>query len=513
MAQNTLQIVVDVSARGARRAFSTLDRGFDGLRRGVTAVGEQVFSLQGAIAGLAIGAGLKELLGHMMDTEDASKKMAAGLQLGAEKTKELMDVAKELYRLNFGESIGANAAIVQKAFQDMGDIGSKALGDVVTNAIRIQDAFGTDTAESIQAADTLMKNFGLTSDEAFDFLAAGFQKGLNNSDDFYQSINEYATQFKSGGASASEFFSILESGYQGGYLGADKAADAFKEFRVRIMDGSSGTSDALAQIGIESDAFVSKLANGSMTTAQAFQTVIEKLRDTKDQSVQMQAGVGLLGTQFEDLGTKAVLSLDMTGTKMKDLKGTAESLDKQYNTLSNTLTGIWRGFQDGITKGLEASNALGLINTKIQELMEKGKLDVYFQEMGVVAVKVFAAMVEGIGWIPAAFQTVKIAVYDAAALIQAFGASTIEIIQYMVAAAEDPVKLVTEGVDAATPKLAEIKATINELANANQNACEPNTLINSEFKPLSTTISNGGNKKSINKIIHPLSHHFPCVES
>ncbi len=463
MAQNTLQIVVDVSAQGARRAFNTLDRGFDGLRRGVRAVGEQVFSLQGAIAGLAIGAGLKEMIGFMMDTEDASKKMAAGLQLGTEKAKELTGVAKELYRLNFGESVGANMAIVQKAFQDMGDIGSKALGDVVKNAIRIEDAFGVDAAESIQAADTLMENFALTSDEAFDFIASGFKKGLNNSDDFYQSINQYGVQFKEGGTSAAEFFSIMESGYQGGFLGVDMASDTFQEFRVRIMDGSKGVSDALEQIGIDSDAFVGKLANGTMTTAQAFQQVLVKLRATKDLSVQMQAGVGLIGTQFETLGTEAVLSLDMTGTKMKDLKGSAVSLDKQYDTLLNTLKGIWRRFQDGITKGLEASNALGLVNTKIQELIEKGKLDVYFKEMGVVAVKVFAAMVEGIGWIPAAFQTVKKAVYEASAFIQAFGASTIEIIQYMVAVTEDPVKLVKEGVDAVTPKLADLKKTINDL--------------------------------------------------
>ncbi len=463
MAQNTLQIVVDVSAQGARRAFNTLDRGFDGLRRGVRAVGEQVFSLQGAIAGLAIGTGLKEMLGHMMETEDASKKMAAVLGLGTEKTKELTEVAKELYYLNFGESIGANMEIVQKAFQDMGDIGSKAIGDVVTNAIRIQDAFGTDTAESIQAADTLMKNFGLTSDEAFDFLAAGFRRGLDNSDDFLTTINQYAVQFKEGGASASEFFSELESGYKGGYLGVDMAADTFQEFRVRIMDGSKGVSEALEQIGIDSDAFIGKLANGTMTTAQAFQQVLVKLRATKDLSVQMQAGVGLIGTQFETLGTEAVLSLDMTKTKMADLKGSAVSLDEQYNTLTNTLIGVWRGFKSGITAALEANNALELVNTKIQELIKKGQLDVYFKEMGVVAVKVFALMVEGIGWIPAAFQTVKIAVYDAAALFQAFGATAIEILQYVVAATNDPIKLIEEGVDAATPKLADLKATINDL--------------------------------------------------
>jgi phage-related minor tail protein len=190
-----------------------------------------------------------------------------------------------------------------------------------------------------------MTNFGLSSDEAFDFVAAGYQKGLNGSDDFLESINEYATQFSNGGADAGQFFSVLESGFQDGMLGTDKAADAFKEFRVRIQDGSTTTQAALDQLGL-GEPFLNSLATGKITAVEAFDIVIQKLNETDDSSVVMQAGVGLIGTQFEDLGTKAALSLSTTQTKMADIAGTMSNFDT--DTFSQKLASAWRTTVDSL---------------------------------------------------------------------------------------------------------------------------------------------------------------------
>jgi hypothetical protein len=184
-----------------------------------------------------------------------------------------------------------------------------------------------------------MTNFGLSSEEAFDFIAAGYQKGLDGSGDFLESVNEYATQFSNGGADAGQFFSVLESGFQEGLLGTDKAADAFKEFRIRIQDGTTTTQAALDQLGL-GEPFLNSLATGKITAVEAFDIVIQKLNETDDSSVVMQAGVGLLGVKFEDLGTKAALSLSTTQTKMSDIIGTMGDFDN--DTFAVQMTSAWR---------------------------------------------------------------------------------------------------------------------------------------------------------------------------
>lgn len=266
----------------------------------------------------------------------------ASLGVTKEEAESLGQVAIEVFKNNFAGSIEeANAAIIE-ARQQLGKLTDAELQDATENALRLSDVFGVDIGESLNAANTLMKDFGLTQQQAFDFLASGFQQGLDSSGDFIDTITEYSTQFSNAGADADQFFSLMQSGLQGGMLGTDRAADAFKEFRVRIQDGSKTTGEALAALGIDSANLAARMADGSVTATDAFQMVIERLRLVDDENVRMQAGVGLLGTQFEDLGTEAALALDLTGTKMADLAGATDSLDAKYNNLGAVVEGFKR---------------------------------------------------------------------------------------------------------------------------------------------------------------------------
>jgi len=172
-----------------------------------------------------------------------------------------------------------------------------------------------------------MKNFGVDSDTAFDFIVKGLQSGLNTSGDFLESITEYSTQFANGEADAGEFFSVMQTGLADGMLGTDKAADAFKEFRVRIVDDSTARNEALESLGYDPDEFVKQITTGEMTAIQAFDTIIKKISETENSQIGFNAGVGLMGTQFEDLGDNAVKELDITKTAIEDLSGAMDGLD------------------------------------------------------------------------------------------------------------------------------------------------------------------------------------------
>jgi phage-related minor tail protein len=294
-----------------------------------------------AVAGAFVGIGVAAF-GVASDVQTASNDMQASLGLTKDEADDLGNVALEVWGQNWGDSIGDVSDSLITIKQQMKGISDEALPDVAANALAVRDTFGVDIAESTNAANTLMQNFGLTSDQAFDFITKGFQSGLDSSGDFLDTVGEYSTQFKNGGADAGQFFSLLQSGIQGGVLGTDKAADAFKEFGLRIADGSDSSAQALKGLGINSKRLWSDMASGKVTTADAFQTVIGKLNAIKDPVERNRIGVALLGTQYEDLGASGALALDLTGTKLEDLAGSTDSLNAKYNNWPSLWEGIKR---------------------------------------------------------------------------------------------------------------------------------------------------------------------------
>lgn len=341
-----IEMLTDVSKyeKGLSSAEATT-KGWAGRISGV-AGNALALGVAGAAAGAAVAVGAigKAAFDVSSDTAAAAKDISASLGIPIEKAEEFADVAKRVYGNNFAGSVEEAGKAVGLLAQQVDGIGDNSAGlqSATEKAFALRDVFGIDVAQSIDAVDTLMENFGISSDKAFDLVTSGFQKGLNRSGDFLETVGEYSNQFADGGASAEQFFGLLDSGLQGGLLGSDKAADAFKEFRVRIQDGSTATADALAAIGIDADELAGKFADGSITSAQAFDQVITALNNTDDANVRMQAGVGLLGTQFEDLGEKGALGLSLVGDSFASVEGSADSLNVKYETLGDFAAGMWR---------------------------------------------------------------------------------------------------------------------------------------------------------------------------
>jgi hypothetical protein len=295
-------------------------------------------ALAGSVAAIGVGA-----FNVSNDLRTATADMAASLGLPLEEAEKFGGAIKQIYGNNFGESItDVGVAVGEVTKQLELSASDPSLVNITEKALALRDSFDTGVNESVSAAKTLMENFGLTSDQAFDFIAAGYQKGLDRSGDFLDTVGEYSTQFSNGGASAEQFFSLMESGLQGGMLGTDKAADAFKEFRLRIQDGSDTTRKGLEMLGLNADQITRGLADGTMTVADAWTIVTDALRKTDDATVRMQAGAAVIGTQYEDLGDSFVDSVSLTKTALKDMEGATDKLQEKYKTFGNFFTGMWR---------------------------------------------------------------------------------------------------------------------------------------------------------------------------
>lgn len=312
----------------------------------VTAVGKGI---------QAVGNLGKSVFDFAADSQRAVGYLQSELGSTAEEAEALGQVAQAVWKNNFSDNVLEAAQTVRLVRQQMRSLNAEGIQGASELAFALRDAYGPQTQESIDAARTLMEDFNLTYQQAFDFIAAGYQKGLDRSGDFLDSITEYAPQFRSAEADAGQFFSALETGLQGGMLGTDRAADMFKEFRVRLLDGSTTTADGLKLIGLSMDDITSRINSGSLTWADAFTLIQDKLRGTDNQAVQMQAGVALLGTQFEDMGVQAALGVDLAATSLDDLAGAADAVNVRYDNLGD----FFRGMGRKLTAALEpAAGAL-----------------------------------------------------------------------------------------------------------------------------------------------------------
>lgn len=290
---------------------------------GVAAIGTKAFSVSNEV-------------------RDAALRIQGDLGTTADEAQRLADVGLAVFGNNFADSITEASDAVALVRQQLGDLNDADLQDATENAFRLRDAWGVDVAEGLDAARTLMENFGLSQQEAFDMLASGFQQGLNRSDDFLDTVNEYSVQFANAGASSAEFFGLLQSGLAGGNLGTDKAADLFKEFFVRIQDGSDTTRGALEQLGLDAE-ILDGIGDGTYTAADAFGILTGAVAGIEDPIQRAQIGVALFGTQFEDLG-QSLGSLDLIPDAFENVNGAIDSVDARYQSFGAMWEGLSRQF-------------------------------------------------------------------------------------------------------------------------------------------------------------------------
>lgn len=256
----------------------------------------------------------------------ASQSLQVSVGATDKEMEKLDEVLKAVYENNYGEGFEDVADALSVVNQQLGNLSSEEMQNVTESAFAFRDAFDVDIAESVRTADTLMNNFGTTSEEAFDLMTWGMQNGLNFSDELIDSINEYGPQFKKFGFSAEEMFQIFQQGAESGAWNLDKVGDAMKELSIRVIDGSDTTIAGFEAIGLNADEMAAKFAQGGESAKEAFYEVMSGLSEMKDPLAQNTAGVNLFGTMWEDLGPDVVTQLgDIKGATL-DVSGAIEQL-------------------------------------------------------------------------------------------------------------------------------------------------------------------------------------------
>ena len=251
------------------------------------------------------------------------------------------DVMYEVYNANYGESLGDVSEKLSTVIQMTDDLDNASLANVTKNAIALEDVFGFDIMESMRGVNSLMDQFGITSDQAFNLIVQGAQKGLNQNDDLLDTINEYSVQFKNAGYSADDMFNMLANGAKSGTWSIDKLGDAVKEYNIRWNDGTA--AEALEKLGLNADEMAEKVEGGAESSGKAMQQVMAALMCVEDEQERYILGQTLMGTMWEDLGAETVLALSNTEGAINSASDAMAQMDAAaYDTLESSLSQLGR---------------------------------------------------------------------------------------------------------------------------------------------------------------------------
>lgn len=328
--------------------------------KGTDAIG----AVAGALAAAGITAKVMEIAGAVYELagsfSEAEKTIVGATGATGRELDELMSNSLDVYASSSAENLNDVAASMMNVKTATGLTGD-ALEEATDAALVLNNVLGYEVSESSRTAGALMKNFGVSAQEAYNLIAIGAQNGADKNGDLLDVLNEYSAQYSALGLSAEEFVSSLVDGAEAGVFSVDKVGDAVKEFNIRAKDGSDTTAEAFELLGMNADIMSEKFAAGGDTARTAFFEVVNALESMDDPMAKNAAAVGLFGTQYEDLEATVlpVLAGIEGGTlDMYDAVGTlaegAQSMGDEWQAAGNS---IKAAFGAAITPAVSAGSS------------------------------------------------------------------------------------------------------------------------------------------------------------
>ena len=280
----------------------------------------------------------------------------------------LEETLLNIYKNNFGEDINDIATAMSAVKQQTG-LADEELQKTTETAILLRDTFDIDVNEGIRGVNAMMKQFGITAEEAYNLLAQGAQNGLNQNGDLADQLAEYAVYYADLGITAEEAFNMIANGAKDGTFQIDYLNDAVKEFGIRVKDGTA--DDAFKQLGLNADELKTKFAEGGEGAREAFATVNNALFACDDEVQRNLLGVTLYGTKWEDLGEDAVRALVNTQGEISTTNDAlAEINENKYNDIGNQITELGRNLETELVKPI-GEELQPVISDVIAEVKEK----------------------------------------------------------------------------------------------------------------------------------------------
>lgn len=300
-------------ARELHEELLEIDRATGDNRRNV---GNYTESIKEAFEGM--GTGFAQIMsGNVIQGFETLKKGFGDVKESAKElwielmANPLVAIAAAIAAIGVGLYNGAKAVFeynaevskLNKEVEGLTNLAGAAVDRIREYATGLEKVFGRDFQDSVKEISSLMKDFGLTSEQAFNLYNEGLAKGGALNSEFGDSINEYGVLFAQNGYSAEEFLNLLNAGidldvYQ------DKLPDAIKELGISLTDTTKSVRDSLVNAfgATFADDLLRRVNSGKITIKQALDEISA---ETQKNGLNLQQIANLNASVFRGAGEDA----------------------------------------------------------------------------------------------------------------------------------------------------------------------------------------------------------------
>ena len=315
---------------------------FKGMGQFATAFGAGL-----ATVGASVGASLLLMTNNFKDTEKTLRSFEAQTGITGKELDGFKDKIQETYLNNYGNDLQEVSDTYSK-FQRELKLSADETQNLTEKAFQLRDVFGYEVEDSLRASSSLIKQFGINGEDAYDLIAVTAQRAGDRADDLLDTVDEYSKDFSKAGYSADEMFNLLVGGIDAGIRNFDVIGDTVKEFgNVLLQSGDDGIEVLKQVTGSTSEAkkTMKDLANGTLSVEDALKLTVDGLSKMDDNVKQNQIGASLFGSLWEEAGIKGLQAMLSADKATEDFSGT---LEKASNTLygqEKTMEQVRREFE------------------------------------------------------------------------------------------------------------------------------------------------------------------------
>ena len=208
--------------------------------------------------------------------------------------------------------------------------------DAMTDAARAMvDTYNVDFRQAIEAANTLMSQFGETGEDAMNILRDGMQGMIaGDGGKLLQMIQQYAPAFRDAGVSASQLVAVIQNSEGGIFTDQNMNAIVMGIKNIRLM--TKATSDALKQMGIDGDLMSKQLSDGTLTVFDALKQVAGGLQNVDSNSkVAGEVMQQVFGRQGVTAGTNLGKAIETLNTNLEETKRQTGEVGEAFNDLQD----------------------------------------------------------------------------------------------------------------------------------------------------------------------------------
>lgn len=312
----------------------------------------------------AVGDKIQDIGTKAMDayseTENAVTKVNAYFGETGQAAEESANVIKSVYSDGVGESMDSVADAVLMVKKNLGDLSETDLTNLTQQAITLDELYGIDMNETLRGVNSLMQQYGLTAQEAMDYIVVGTQNGLDKTNELGDNLSEYAGKFSQAGYSASEYFQLLDNGLKNGAYNLDKVNDAINEVTTRLVDGTIGES--IGSFSTKTQELFTSWQNGGATQKQVIDSIVADIGNCTNQQEALNLAALAFGTMAEDGNLKFITSLTSVGSTYDSVKGSAQGMFDATTTPMQQMESNIRKLQQALVplgeKLAELANAI-----------------------------------------------------------------------------------------------------------------------------------------------------------